>query len=82
MWFVQWDTVKPYRRRVWYFEMIIENPKLNSVLVSAVCNSIYVNIDCVAQDSIFIGERERMKGSDMDLSLPTETGNEPWLRRG
>ena len=28
------------------------------------------------------GESERMKGSDMDLSLLTETGNEAWLRRG
>ena len=37
--------------------------------------------DCVAQDSpnsiiIENRERERMKGSDMGLTLPTETGNE------
>ena len=34
LWFVQWDSVEPYRRRVWYFEMTMDDPRLNSVLVA------------------------------------------------
>ena len=67
--------------------MTIENPKLNFVLVLAVCNSTFpflrkISIALhnaqVSPDSVFIekGEREKMKGSDLGLSLPTEKGNE------